>query len=158
MLENKDSDDGDTKELRDTRQIEDENIQEEHDDEIREEEIKDTEKTDIDMEGNGDDEDREKGNEDDMEGNGDDEDRQKRNEDDMERNGDDEVEDIPEKTDDDRATNNNYALLSSLKHPTDPAHVQKHSIDHSDRFVEFCAQLDLVSQLKVSQKLRGVLT
>ena len=103
------------------------------------------------MEGNGDDEDREKGSEDVMEGNGDDEDREKGNEDVMERNGDDEdrektddsdmersddeVEDIQEKTDDDTTTYNKYALLSSLKHPTDPAHVQKHSIDHSNRFV-----------------------
>ncbi|KAK0143957.1 hypothetical protein N1851_017706 [Merluccius polli] len=74
-----------------------------------------------------------------MEGNCDDEDREKTDDSDMERS--DEVEDIQEKTDDDTTTNNNYALLSSLKHPTDPAHVQKHSIDHSNRFVEFCCSI-----------------
>ena len=89
-----------------------------------------------DMERNREDEDSERGNEDDMEGNSDDEDREKTDNSDMERS-DNEVEDIQEKIDDD-TTNKNYALLSSLKHPTDPAHVQKHSIDHSNIFVEFC--------------------
>lgn len=89
-----------------------------------------------------------------MGGNGDDKEREKTDDNDMERS-DDKVEEIQVKIDNDNTTIN-YVLLSSLKYPIDPAHVQKHSTDYSDRFVKFCCSIGLVSQLKVSQKLRRV--